>query len=131
MSSGEGPAKVHVLVADDDGLVRSALCAFLDGVEEVEIVGRARNGQEALEMALERRPEVIVMDVSMPLMDGVEATRQILHTLPATRIVILTGHSDRERAESARRAGAVAYVLKDREPDEIFDAIMNAVDTTW
>jgi DNA-binding NarL/FixJ family response regulator len=131
VSSGEAPAKVHVLVADDDGLVRSALCAFLDGVDEVEVVGRARNGQEALDMALEHRPQVIVMDVSMPIMDGVEATRRILHALPSTRIVILTGHSDRERAEEARLAGAVAYVVKDREPSEIFAAIMNAVDTTW
>jgi two-component system, NarL family, response regulator LiaR len=130
MTTGEAPAKVPVLVADDHGLVRDALAAFLGGVEDVEVVGLARNGEEAVELALEHHPRVIVMDVSMPKMDGVEATRQIMHLLPETRIVILTGNADRERAESAMRAGAVAYVLKDREAKEIFDAILNAA-ATW
>jgi two-component system, NarL family, response regulator LiaR len=125
MSLGEAP-RVPVLVADDDGMVRSALCAFLEGVEGIEVIGTARNGEEAVELALEHRPRVVVMDVTMPLMDGVEATRQILHRLPDTRIVILTGLADQARAEAAMRAGAVAYVLKDREASEIFDAILNA-----
>ena len=126
-----GSEKVPVLVADDHGLVRQALAAFLEGVDFVELVGMARNGEEAVAMARELRPQVVVMDVTMPRMDGVEATRHILETAPDTRIVILTGHADRERAESAMRAGAVAYVLKNRDPQEIFDAILTAASTTW
>ena len=129
MGMGEAP-KVSILVADDHGLVRDALAAFLNGIEDVEVVGLARNGEEAVALALERRPRVVVMDVSMPKMDGVEATRRIMHSLPETRIVVLTGLADQERAEDAMRAGAVAYVLKDRDASEIFEAILNAA-ATW
>jgi len=129
MSISEG-AKVPVLIADDHGLVRDALAAFLGGIDGVEIVGMARDGAEAVAMAAEHHPRVVVMDVSMPHMDGVEATHQILLDAPDTRIVILTGLADQERAEAAMRAGAVAYVLKNREPTEIFDAILNAT-ATW
>jgi NarL family two-component system response regulator LiaR len=122
---------IPVLVADDDALMRDALIAFLDGVDDVQVVGQARDGAEAVELALESRPHVVVMDVSMPRMDGVEATRQILHRAPDTRVVILTGLADRERAQEAMRAGAVAYVLKDRAASEIFDAILRATETTW
>jgi two-component system response regulator DegU len=123
--------KVPVLVADDHGLVRDALCAFLGGVEEVEVVAQARDGEEAVALAEQHRPQVVVMDVSMPKMDGVEATRRIMHAAPDTRVVILTGLADRERAEEAMRAGAVAYVLKDRDAQEIFEAILRAAETTW
>jgi NarL family two-component system response regulator LiaR len=129
MTMGEAP-KVSILVADDHGLVRDALAAFLNGIDDVEVVGMARNGEEAVELAIEHCPRVVVMDVSMPKMDGVEATRQIMHRLPDTRIVVLTGLSDQERAEDAMRAGAVAYVLKDRDANEIFEAILNAA-ATW
>jgi DNA-binding NarL/FixJ family response regulator len=123
--------KVPVLVADDHGLVRDALCAFLGGVEEVEVVAQARDGEEAVALAEQHRPQVVVMDVSMPKMDGVEATRRIMHAAPDTRVVILTGLADRERAEGAMRAGAGAYVRKDRDAKEIFEAILRAAETTW
>jgi two-component system, NarL family, response regulator LiaR len=129
MTMGEAP-KVSILIADDHGLVRDALAAFLNGIDDVELVGMARNGEEAVQLAVEHRPRVVVMDVSMPKMDGVEATRQIMHRLPDTRIVVLTGLADQERAEDAMRAGAVAYVLKDRDAKEIFEAILNAA-ATW
>jgi DNA-binding NarL/FixJ family response regulator len=120
---------IPVLVADDHGLVRDALCAFLGGVDDIEVVGTARDGEEAVALTLELRPHVVVMDVTMPRMDGVEATRKIMHSLPDTRVVILTGISDQARAEEAMRAGAVAYVLKDRDAKEIFDAILAAAGT--
>jgi NarL family two-component system response regulator LiaR len=129
MTMGEAP-KVSILIADDHGLVRDALAAFLGGIDDVKLVGMARNGEEAVQLAVEHRPRVVVMDVSMPKMDGVEATRQIMHRLPDTRIVVLTGLADQERAEEAMRAGAVAYVLKDRDAKEIFEAILNAA-ATW
>jgi DNA-binding NarL/FixJ family response regulator len=100
-------------------------------VEEIEVIGMARDGEEAVAMALQHRPRVVVMDVSMPRMDGAEATRRILHALPDTRVVVLTGVADTERAEGAMRAGAVAYVLKDRDADEILEAILRAAETTW
>ena len=123
-------SRVPVLVADDHPLFRGALIAFLDGVDEIEVVGEACNGEQAVELTLEHRPRVVVMDVHMPGMDGVEATRRILHEAPDTRIVILTGADDHDKAEQAMRCGAVAYVLKAREPQEIFDAILNAT-ASW
>ena len=122
---------VGVLVCDDHGLVRDALAAFIQGLDGVELVGKACNGNEAISLAREHRPDVIVMDVSMPGLNGVEATRQILHEAPQTRIVILTGHADEDLAQEALRAGAVSYVLKAREPQEIFDTILAATSTTW
>jgi DNA-binding NarL/FixJ family response regulator len=129
MTTVDAP-RVAVLVADDHGLIRDALASFLDGIDDIEVVGLARDGAEAVELARERHPRVVVMDVSMPRMDGVEATREILFNDPNTRVVMLTGHADRERAEAAMRAGAVAYVLKDRDPNEIFEAILAAT-ATW
>jgi two-component system, NarL family, response regulator LiaR len=131
MMNTDAAPKIPVLVADDHGLVRDALCAFLNGVEDIEVVGQARDGEEAVALALEHKPHLVVMDVGMPKMDGVEATRKIMHTLPDTRVVILTGLADRGRAEDAMRAGAVAYVLKDHDANEIFDAILRAAETTW
>ena len=125
-----GGAKVPVLVADDHPLFRAALVSFLKGREDIEVIGEAQNGEEAVRMAHERHPRVVIMDVQMPGMDGVEATRRILRDAPATRIVILTAGTDYEAAELAVHAGAVAYVLKGREPDEIFEAILNAT-ATW
>jgi DNA-binding NarL/FixJ family response regulator len=128
MATHDAP-RVPVVVADDDALIRDALAAFLAGIDYVEVVGQARDGEEAVELALARHPRVVVMDVSMPRMDGVEATRQIHLEAPDIRIVVLTGHADRDKAEAAMRAGAVAYVLKDRDASEIFDAILAAAGT--
>jgi DNA-binding NarL/FixJ family response regulator len=124
--STDGGAKVRVLVADDHPLFRSALVSFLEGREEVDVVAEARNGEEAVQLAHELRPRVVVMDVHMPGLDGVEATRRILLNAPDTRIVVLTGGTDFGPAQAAMSVGAVAYVLKGREPDEIFDAILSA-----
>jgi DNA-binding NarL/FixJ family response regulator len=122
---------VAVMVCDDRGLVRDALANFVRGLDGVELVAQACDGNEAVALAAEKRPDVIVMDVSMPGIDGVEATRRILHNAPTTRIVIPTGHADEDRAQEALRAGAVSYVLKVRDPQEIFDTIAAATQTTW
>ena len=125
-----GGAKVSVLVADDHPLFRGALVAFLESNNAIEVVGEACNGEQAVQMAREHHPRVVIMDVHMPRMDGVEATRRILHEAPSTRIVILTGDTDQGAAEAAVRAGAVAYVLKERNAEEIFEAILSAT-ATW
>ena len=127
---GADGAKVRVLVADDHPLFRGALISFLARREEIELVGEAATGDEAVRMAYDHRPRVVVMDVQMPGIDGVEATRRILLRAPATRVVILTGGTDVALAEAAVRVGAVAYLLKGREPEEIFDAILHAT-ATW
>ena len=122
--------KVRVLVADDHPLFRAALVSFLAERDEIELVGEAGTGEEAVQMAHEHRPRVVIMDVHMPGIDGVEATRRILSEAPATRVVILTAGTDVGLAEAAVRVGAVAYLLKGREPEEIFNAILNAA-ATW
>ena len=129
MGSADG-AKVRVLVADDHPLFRGALVSYLAGIDDLEVIGEARDGDEAVAMAQSHRPRVVVMDVHMPGIDGVEATRRILHESPETRVVILTAGTELGLAEEAVRAGAVAYVLKGREPDEVFAAILNA-SATW
>ena len=128
--STSGGAKVTVLVADDHPLFRSALISFLASEVNIEVVGEAKNGEQAVELAREHRPRVVVMDVNMPGMDGVEATRRILAENGATRIVILTAGTDEGTAEAAVGAGAFAYVLKGRETEEIFEAILSAT-STW
>jgi DNA-binding NarL/FixJ family response regulator len=128
---GSSRAPVPVLVADDDPLMRGVIRTFLDGIDGVEVVGSASDGAEAVEMAHDRHPQVVVMDVQMPRMNGVEATRHILHESPGTRVVILTGVESPACADAALRAGAVAFVRKDREAPEIYNAILSATTTTW
>lgn len=110
---------IRVLLADDHQLVRSGLAALLAGTEDIEVVGTASNGAEAVEMARRTNPRVVLMDLVMPVMDGVEATRRISAELPGTQVVVLTSFSDHERILAALDAGAVGYLLKDVDPAEL------------
>jgi DNA-binding NarL/FixJ family response regulator len=110
---------IRVLLADDHQLVRSGLAALLAGTEDIEVVGTAANGAEAVEMARSTNPRVVLMDLVMPVMDGVEATRRISAELPGTQVVVLTSFSDRDRILAALDAGAIGYLLKDVEPAEL------------
>jgi|SRR5947209_200219 len=125
------PHPVRVLVADDHGLVRNALVNLLNDVDDVEVVGVASDGVEAVALAHAKHPQVVVMDLQMPRMDGVEATRAILADEPDTKIVVLTGYSDLQRAEQARLAGAVAYLLKEHDPKSLVQSILASVFATW
>jgi DNA-binding NarL/FixJ family response regulator len=117
------PSKIRVLIADDHRLFAEALDAILASEPGIEVVGRARNGEQAVEQALEHEPDVILMDISMPVVDGVEATKQIRKKLPRTRVLMLTGSNSRADVARARDAGAAAYVTKDRIAAQLIEAI--------
>jgi DNA-binding NarL/FixJ family response regulator len=110
---------IRVLVAEDHTVVRTGLLQLLGGLDEFEVVGAAAGGNEAVALAERQRPDVVLMDLQMPDLDGIEATRRIRATDPRVNVVVLTAFSDRERILDAIDAGAVGYLLKDAEPDEL------------
>jgi DNA-binding NarL/FixJ family response regulator len=126
MTNPLGQSVIRVLLADDHQLVRSGLAALLAGTEDIEVVGTAANGAEAVEMARASVPHVVLMDLVMPIMDGVEATRRLLAELPETQVVVLTSFSDQERILAALDAGAVGYLLKDVDPAELIRGVRAA-----
>jgi DNA-binding NarL/FixJ family response regulator len=117
---------IRVLIADDHAVVRAGLAQLLQTFAEVELVGAAANGEEAVSLCAERLPAVVLMDLEMPVLDGIEATRRIRAAQPEVAVVVLTSFSDRERILRALDAGAVGYLLKDAEPDELARAIQAA-----
>jgi DNA-binding NarL/FixJ family response regulator len=117
---------IRVLVADDHAVVRTGLSQLVGTFEGVELVGAAANGEEAVTLVAERAPDVVLMDLEMPVLDGIEATSRIREAQPEVAVVILTSFSDRERIRGALDAGAVGYLLKDAEPDELARAIQAA-----
>jgi DNA-binding NarL/FixJ family response regulator len=117
---------IRVLIADDHGLVRAGLTELIGTFEDVEIVGAAAGGDEAVAMAVELAPDIVLMDLEMPEVDGIAATSRIRESAPDSRVVILTSFSDRERILQALDAGAVGYLLKDAEPGELARGIAAA-----
>ncbi|HEV3354348.1 MAG TPA: response regulator transcription factor [Acidimicrobiales bacterium] len=115
--------EIRILLADDHDVVRRGLTALLDGAEGFAVVGAAADGEEAVALAGEHEPDVVLMDLSMPGVDGIEATRRLMAARPDSRVVVLTSFSDRERILLALDAGAVGYLLKDAEPDELLRGI--------
>jgi DNA-binding NarL/FixJ family response regulator len=119
------PASLRVLVADDQALVRSGFHMLVDSAEDLTVVGEAADGHQALAMARELVPDVVLMDIRMPGMDGIEATRQIVSD-PATagvRVLVLTTFDLDEYVFEALRAGASGFLLKDTDPDDLLDAV--------
>ena len=104
---------LHILVADDHPLFRHGLVSLFNSISEFEVVGEASSGQEVILMAASLQPDVILMDIQMPGVNGIEATRQILHTSPHIRILVVTMFEDDNSVFSAMRAGARGYILKD------------------
>jgi DNA-binding NarL/FixJ family response regulator len=117
---------IRVLVVDDHHVVRAGLTQLLDAAADLECVGAARNGREAVALAAEHGPDVVLMDLSMPDVDGIEATRRLLAEVADVRVVVLTSFSDRDRILAAIDAGAIGYLLKDAEPEEILRGIRAA-----
>jgi len=117
---------IKVLVADDHAVVRSGLGQLLATAPDLELAGEAGNGEEAVAAAESAAPDVILMDISMPILDGVEATRRIVARDPDARIVMLTSFADNRRILDALEAGASGYLLKHAAPDELLGAIRAA-----
>ncbi|HEV2768259.1 MAG TPA: response regulator transcription factor, partial [Acidimicrobiales bacterium] len=113
---------VRVLLADDHKILREGLRRSLE-VQGLDVVGEAADGEEAIEMAEDLRPDVVLMDVTMPVLDGVEATRRIRQRLPEVRVVVLTMHADETTMARAIRVGADGYLVKDCSSDEIAEAL--------
>jgi DNA-binding NarL/FixJ family response regulator len=118
--SGE---RIRVLIVDDHAVVRSGLEQLLATTTDIELVGTATNGNQAIERVVELSPHVVLMDLSMPELDGVEATRWITANHPASHVLVLTSFSDQTRILDALAAGADGYLLKHTDPDEIATAI--------
>lgn len=117
---------IRVMVADDHGVVREGLSRLLATAEGIEVLPTARDGEQAVAIAAEHRPDVVLMDLSMPNVNGTEATRRILSANPDVQVVILTSFSDREQILGALGAGAVGYLLKDAEPGELIEGVRAA-----
>ncbi|MGZ4120774.1 MAG: response regulator [Actinomycetota bacterium] len=117
---------IRVIVADDHAVVRSGLEKLLSTADDIEIVGTASNGEEAVALAGTQRPQVVLMDLSMPVVDGAEATRLIVEQDPDARVVVLTSFADDRHIADALKAGAIGYVLKHAAPDELLGAIRAA-----
>ncbi len=114
---------LRILIADDHPLVRTGLSTILAGVPGFEVVGQAATGQEAIDLTATLRPDVIVMDLQMPDVSGVIATREILAAYPETRILVVTLFADEDSVLLALRAGARGYVLKDADEQELIEAV--------
>jgi DNA-binding NarL/FixJ family response regulator len=114
---------IGVLVVDDHALMRQGLRGLIDGAADMRVVGMAADGGQALDLIPEASPDVVLMDLSMPGMDGVTATGRISERHPDTAVLVLTSFSDQQRVTDALDAGAVGYVLKDTEPADLLDAI--------
>jgi DNA-binding NarL/FixJ family response regulator len=114
---------VDVLVVDDHALMRSGLRAMIEAAADMRVVGTAADGAEALAAVARLRPHVVLMDLSMPVMDGAAATRRLTEQYPGVEVLVVTSFSDRDRVVDALDAGASGYVLKDAEPGELLAAI--------
>jgi two-component system, NarL family, response regulator NreC len=117
------PATMRVLLCDDQRLVRTCVREILEATTTVEVVGEAAGGRPAVEMALELKPDVVLMDVSMPDLDGVEATRRILASSPNTRVLAFSADSNAETVERMFAAGARGYLIKSGKPSELMVAL--------
>ncbi len=119
---------IKVLVVDDETLLRSAFCSLIEAQDDLEVVGAAADGQEAVELAASLAPDVVVMDVRMPVMDGIEATRQIARAGSGSRVLILTTFDLDQYVFEALRAGASGFALKSRPPEELVSGIRTVAD---
>jgi DNA-binding NarL/FixJ family response regulator len=117
---------ITVLLADDHAVVRDGLRALLEIESDIQVIGEAANGREALNATKKLLPAVVVMDIAMPILNGLEAARQILKVLPATRILILSAHSDDEYVDEVIRVGAAGYLVKQTSAHDLPDAIREA-----
>jgi DNA-binding NarL/FixJ family response regulator len=122
---------IRILLADDHAIVRQGLHSLLEKEPDIEVVGEAEDGRKALELVKELLPDVVVMDITMPNLNGVDATRQIVHEFPKVKVIALSMHSDRTFVVSMLKAGASGYVLKECLSDELVEAIRTVAGDGW
>src|SRR5512143_53875 len=119
--------KIRVLLADDQDIIRTGLTIILNHQPDLEVVGQAADGVEAVELTKKLLPDVILMDIKMPRLNGIQATRQIMAVLPRTQIIILTTYDTDDWVFDGIRAGAVGYLLKDASGDNLAEAVRGAL----
>jgi DNA-binding NarL/FixJ family response regulator len=117
---------IRVVLADDHAVVRTGLAQLLGAADDIELVNAYADANDLVAALADDRPDVVLMDLAMPALDGVEATRRVTAALPSAQVVVLTSSSDRDRVVAALDAGAVGYLLKDTEPAELVDGIRAA-----
>ncbi|MFC8303498.1 response regulator [Specibacter sp. NPDC057265] len=115
--------QINVVIVDDEKFVRGALRTYLSQTQDVVVIAEGENGQEAIDLVRQHRPDVLIIDVQMPVMDGVAAIRHIVAEFPETRILVVTGHISDVYLKAALIAGASGYVVKDAEPGRIVTAV--------
>ncbi len=120
------PDPITILLVDDHRVVRLGLKAYFATLPDLHVVGEAGSGQEAVKLVEQHAPDVVLMDLIMPGMDGVETTRQVKRVSPRTQVIVLTSYHDDEHIFPAIRAGALSYLLKDMDPDDLADAVRRA-----
>jgi len=120
--------KHRVILADDHKLFMEGIAGMLSSVEEIEIAGKAHTGKDALQMTLDKRPDLVILDITMPDMYGIDVTRKIKAMFPDVRILILSMHLDLRMIIEVLQAGADAYILKDSEPSELITAVKNVLE---
>ncbi|RME86019.1 MAG: DNA-binding response regulator [Caldilineae bacterium] len=119
---------IRVLIVDDHAVVRSGLATMLEFEDDLLLVGEAENGQEAVELCARLRPDVVLMDLVMPVMDGIKATRIIRERYPDTQVVVLTSYHDKQHVQQAMEAGAIAYLMKSVSADRLAEAVRAATE---
>lgn len=122
-SVGDRPRPTTVLIVDDEALVRAGLSALLGSADDLRVAGAAGNGAEAIQLCRRHRPDVVLMDLRMPLMDGIEATGLIVAEFPGTRVLVVTTFDDDDEIVAALDAGASGYVVKDTPPEQLIEAV--------
>ncbi len=115
--------KIRILLADDHTILRDGLRALLDDEPDMTVIGEADDGRTAVKLACQLNPDVVLMDIAMPLLNGLEATRQIKHDCPQVKVLILSMHDDEEYIRQSLASGAMGYILKDATSRELLDAI--------
>ena len=120
------PRRIRVMIVDDHHMVREGLKTFLSTTDDVDVVGEAADGAEAVELCPQVKPDVVLMDVKMPVMDGAAATAQIREVCPAIQVIALTSFVEEDLVERTLDAGAISYLLKDSQPERLVQAIRDA-----
>jgi DNA-binding NarL/FixJ family response regulator len=118
---------VRILLVDDHDVVRQGIRRFLETQPSIEICGEAENGRQAVDKTLELKPDIVVLDLTMPVMNGIEATREIRRLAPRSKIVVFSMHDFSQLAETVKQAGGDAYVSKSAQIDKLYDAIVGVL----